>query len=56
MRRDAFRAGKTAAFKPVLYGGMPLAVAEATGRIVVGRNRAVAERFTGVFRMPDKVE
>ncbi|MBD8678027.1 winged helix-turn-helix transcriptional regulator [Sphingomonas sp. CFBP 13720] len=53
---DAILAGETAAFKPVLYGGMPLAVAEATGRIAVAGNRAVAERFTGLFRLPDKVE
>jgi DNA-binding HxlR family transcriptional regulator len=52
-RVDATLSGSARAFMPVVYGAMPLTAAH--GIEVVG-NREVAERFTGLFRLPDKVE
>ncbi|MGN5375938.1 winged helix-turn-helix transcriptional regulator [Sphingomonas hankookensis] len=45
--------GSPGAFLPVVYGGMPLAMA---GAIAVEGNRAIAERFTTLFQLPPKVE
>lgn len=50
---DATLSGTPNAFLPVLYGGRPLAMAES---IAVEGNRAIAERFTTLFRLPPKVE
>ncbi len=53
---DAVLAGRPGAFLPVVYGGMPLAMAVADGTIAATGNRAIAERFTTLFRLPPKVE
>ncbi|MFD1034647.1 winged helix-turn-helix transcriptional regulator [Sphingomonas hankookensis] len=50
---DATLSGSPSAFLPVVYGAMPLAMADA---ITVTGNRAIAERFTTLFRLPPKVE
>lgn len=50
---DATLSGWPSAFLPVIYGAKPLAMAEA---IAVEGNRAIAERFTTLFRLPPKVE
>lgn len=50
---DATLSGRPSAFLPVVYGAMPLAMADA---ITVAGNRAIAERFTTLFRLPPKVE
>lgn len=50
---EATLSGAPGAFLPVLYGATPLAMAEA---ITVEGNRATAERFTTLFRLPPKVE
>ncbi|MDJ0278570.1 winged helix-turn-helix transcriptional regulator [Sphingomonas sp. 2R-10] len=50
---DATLSGSPGAFLPVVYGGRPLAMAET---IAVEGNRAIAERFTTLFRLPPKVE
>ncbi|KQN82402.1 transcriptional regulator [Sphingomonas sp. Leaf67] len=50
---NATLSGAPSAFLPVVYGGRPLAAADA---IVVEGNRAIAERFTTLFRLPPKVE
>ncbi|WP_294321396.1 helix-turn-helix domain-containing protein [uncultured Sphingomonas sp.] len=50
---EATLSGMPGAFLPVVYGAKPLAMAE--GVAVVG-NRAIAERFTTLFRLPPKVE
>lgn len=50
---DATLSGAPGAFLPVVYGGQPLAMAKG---IVVEGNRAIAERFTTLFRLPPKVE
>lgn len=50
---DATLSGKPSAFLPVVYGGKPLAMADT---IAVEGNRAIAERFTTLFRLPPKVE
>ena len=50
---DATLSGTPSAFLPVVYGAKPLAMAEA---ITIEGNRAIAERFTTLFRLPPKVE
>ena len=50
---DATLSGAPSAFLPVVYGGRPLAMVAA---IAVEGNRAIAERFTSLFRLPPKVE
>lgn len=50
---DATLSGAPSAFLPVIYGSLPLAMA---GAIAVEGNRAIAERFTTLFRLPPKVE
>lgn len=50
---DATLSGRPSAFLPVVYGAMPLAMADS---ITVAGNRAIAERFTTLFRLPPKVE
>ncbi|MGN7160588.1 winged helix-turn-helix transcriptional regulator [Sphingomonas sp. SAFR-052] len=50
---EATLSGTPNAFLPVVYGGLPLAMA---GAITVEGNRAIAERFTTLFRLPPKVE
>ncbi|KQM30486.1 winged helix-turn-helix transcriptional regulator [Sphingomonas sp. Leaf10] len=50
---EATLSGAPSAFLPVVYGGRPLAMVEA---ITVEGNRAIAERFTTLFRLPPKVE
>jgi DNA-binding HxlR family transcriptional regulator len=52
---DAMLAGNPGTFLPVLFGGRPLADAEATGDMRASGNRAVAERFLGLFALPPKV-
>lgn len=50
---DATLSGTPGAFLPVVYGAMPLAMARG---IAIDGNRAIAERFTTLFRLPPKVE
>ncbi|MCC2977940.1 winged helix-turn-helix transcriptional regulator [Sphingomonas sp. PL-96] len=52
---EAVFSGTPSAFLPVIYGGMPLAVAEAAGMLAIEGNRSVAERFVTLFALPDKV-
>lgn len=52
---DAVLSGGASAFLPVVYGGLPLAAAEAAGMLRVAGNRAAAERFVTLFALPDKV-
>ncbi|MFV0624010.1 winged helix-turn-helix transcriptional regulator [Sphingomonas sp. ac-8] len=52
---DTVLSGGASAFLPVVYGGMPLAAAEAAGMLRVEGNRAAAERFVTLFALPDKV-
>jgi DNA-binding HxlR family transcriptional regulator/putative sterol carrier protein len=51
---DAVLKGAPGAFKPVLFGGIPLAEAEASGWVCVTGDRAVAERFVTLFALPDR--
>lgn len=39
----------------VVYGGQPLAAMEAAGALRITGNRAVAERFIGLFPLPSKI-
>jgi DNA-binding HxlR family transcriptional regulator len=52
---DATLAGTPSGFLPVVYGGMPLDRGEAAGLLRVGGDREVARRFTGLFKLPEKV-
>jgi DNA-binding HxlR family transcriptional regulator len=52
---DAILEGSPGIFLPVLFGGRPLADAEAAGDLRARGNRAVAERFLGLFALPPKV-
>jgi DNA-binding HxlR family transcriptional regulator/putative sterol carrier protein len=52
---EAVLSGTPSAFLPVIYGGMPLAAAEAAGMLAIEGNRSVAERFVTLFALPDKV-
>ncbi|WP_294325054.1 winged helix-turn-helix transcriptional regulator [uncultured Sphingomonas sp.] len=53
---DATLSGRPSAFLPVVFGAKPLPVAVAEGAIALEGNRAIAERFTTLFRLPPKVE
>jgi DNA-binding HxlR family transcriptional regulator len=53
---DATLSGRPSAFLPVVFGAKPLPAAVAEGAIALEGNRAIAERFTTLFRLPPKVE
>ena len=53
---DAILSGPPSAFLPVMFGGKPLVAAVNEGAIALEGNRATAERFTTLFRLPPKVE
>jgi len=48
--------GRPSAFLPVVFGAKPLSLAVEEGAIALEGNRATAERFTTLFRLPPKVE
>jgi DNA-binding HxlR family transcriptional regulator len=52
---DATFIGPPSHFLPVIYGGMPLDQAERAGLLQVEGDRAIAARFSTLFRLPDKV-
>lgn len=52
---DATLSGEPSAFLPLLYGGMPLAAAEAAGLVRVEGDREVAGRFATLFALPPKI-
>lgn len=47
--------GSPMALASVVYGGRPLADAEAAAELTVEGNRALAKSFVGLFRLPPKV-
>lgn len=53
---EAILSGRPPAFLPVVFGAKPLSVAVTEGAIALDGNRAIAERFTTLFRLPPKVE
>jgi len=53
---EAILSGRPSAFLPVMFGGKPLMAAVNEGAIALEGNRATAERFTTLFRLPPKVE
>ena len=53
---EAILSGPPPAFLPVVFGGKPLAQQLTEGAIALAGNRATAERFTTLFRLPPKVE
>ncbi|WP_253201221.1 winged helix-turn-helix transcriptional regulator [Sphingomonas quercus] len=52
---DATLEGSPGVFLPVLFGGRTLADAQSAGDLRSCGNRAVAERFLGLFALPPKV-
>jgi DNA-binding HxlR family transcriptional regulator/putative sterol carrier protein len=46
---------KPTALAAVVYGGMPLAQAEAAGMLKISGDRKLAERFTTLFPLPAKI-
>lgn len=61
VRREEFRnpdvtlQGTARGIAAVVYGGMPLAEAEAAGLVAVSGDRNAAEWFVSLFRLPPKV-
>ena len=53
---DAVFAGTAPAIAAVVYGGVPIAAMIEAGALAVEGDRIVAERFTGLFPLPDKAE
>ncbi len=53
---DAVFAGTASAIAAVVYGGVPMAAITEEGALVVEGDRALAERFTRLFPLPDKAE
>lgn len=53
---DATLSAPPSAFLPVVFGRRPLDDALAEGAIALTGNRAIAERFVTLFRLPPKVE
>jgi DNA-binding HxlR family transcriptional regulator len=51
---DAVFTGPAPAIAGVVYGGVPIAAMEADGALSVTGDRALAERFTGLFPLPEK--
>lgn len=47
--------GTPAALGAAIYGGAPLSALEADGAIRIDGDRALAERFTTLFPLPDKI-
>jgi len=43
------------AIAAAVYGGEPLDALEAAGGISIAGDRALAERFTGLFPLPEKL-
>ncbi|WP_448615096.1 winged helix-turn-helix transcriptional regulator [Modestobacter sp. URMC 112] len=52
---DACLAGTPEALAALVYGGRPLADAVSTGEVTVTGDLAAAERFLGLFTLPEKV-
>ena len=52
---DAVLEGRPGPFLPVLFGGRPLADAEAHRDISMSGDRATAERFLTLFQLPPKI-
>jgi len=52
---DATIEGSPGKFLPVMFGGRPLADAEAMGDLRASGDRALAERFLGLFALPPKI-
>jgi hypothetical protein len=53
---DLVIAGAAPAIAGFIYGGVPLAALEAEGALSVTGDRALAERFAGLFPLPAKAE
>jgi DNA-binding HxlR family transcriptional regulator len=51
---DAVLTGSPGAMLPQFFGGLPLAEAEAAGRVSVAGDRACAARFATLFSLPEK--
>lgn len=53
---DLTLAGPVSAIAAAVYGGRPLAELEAAGDLSIEGDRALAERFVGLFPLPPKAE
>ncbi|HEX8167616.1 MAG TPA: winged helix-turn-helix transcriptional regulator [Beijerinckiaceae bacterium] len=55
-RADPVFTGTAPAIAAAVYGGQPLGTLEAAGALSIEGDRALAERFVTLFRLPPKVE